>query len=202
MLGSRELQFSIDSSNSGACFALYEQIYSIAKSNMDYGSNLVILCIGTDRSTGDCLGPLVGHKLMFNYFLKNVSVYGTLKNPVHAKNLKENVDIIYKNVPNPYIIAVDASLGKCENIGKINLYKGPLYPGAGVNKDLIPVGDISITGIVNISGFMEYIVLQNTRLSVVMQLADIISKSLYMTIINLNKIKHSFSSMNLYTAQK
>lgn len=202
MLGSRELQFSIDSSNSSACFALYEQIYSIAKSNMEYDSNLVILCIGTDRSTGDCLGPLVGHKLMFNYFLKNVSVYGTLKNPVHAKNLKENVDIIYKNVPNPYIIAVDASLGKCENIGKINLYKGPLYPGAGVNKDLIPVGDISITGIVNISGFMEYIVLQNTRLSVVMQLADIISKSLYMTVINLNKIKHSFSSMNLYTAQK
>ena len=25
---------------------------------------LVILCIGTDRSTGDCLGPLIGHKLV------------------------------------------------------------------------------------------------------------------------------------------
>ena len=24
--------------------------------------NIVLLCIGTDRSTGDCLGPLVGHK--------------------------------------------------------------------------------------------------------------------------------------------
>ena len=26
-------------------------------------NDIVILCIGTDRSTGDCLGPLVGHKL-------------------------------------------------------------------------------------------------------------------------------------------
>ena len=25
---------------------------------------VVVLCVGTDRATGDCLGPLVGHQLM------------------------------------------------------------------------------------------------------------------------------------------
>ena len=197
MLDSRELQFSIDSTSHNACFALSEKIASILKEDVPFNSNLVILCIGTDRSTGDCLGPLVGHKLSSNYFLKDIRIYGTLTNPVHAKNLKENVDIIYKSIPDPYIIAIDASLGKCENIGKINLYKGPLYPGAGVNKDLLPVGDISITGIVNISGFMEYIVLQNTRLSIVMQLADTISKSLYLSIKSTRKVRSESALLNI-----
>lgn len=51
--------------------------------------------------------------------------------------------------------------------------------GAGVNKQLPPVGDIHLTGIVNVGGFMEYFVLQNTRLSLVMRLSDIIATSLY-----------------------
>lgn len=51
---------------------------------------------------------------------------------------------------------------------------GALYPGAGVQKDLPPVGDIHITGIVNICGHMEQTALQTTRLSTVISLGDII----------------------------
>lgn len=49
-------------------------------------NEFIILCIGTDRSTGDALGPLVGHKLI-NSISKynNVYLYGTLDDPVHAK---------------------------------------------------------------------------------------------------------------------
>ena len=32
--------------------------------NNIYKKDLIILCIGTDRSTGDSLGPLVGSRLM------------------------------------------------------------------------------------------------------------------------------------------
>ena len=35
-----------------------------------------------------------------------------------------------------------------------------------------------IIGIVNVGGFMEYLVLQNTRLSLVMRMADVISTGL------------------------
>ncbi|MFP3381143.1 DUF1256 domain-containing protein, partial [Bacillus sp. SIMBA_069] len=48
---------------------------------------------------------------------------------------------------------------------------GALKPGAGVGKELPPIGDASITGVVNVGGFMEYFVLQNTRLSLVMKMA-------------------------------
>jgi hypothetical protein len=52
-----------------------------------------------------------------------------------------------------------------------------------MNKALPKVGNLSITGIVNISGAMEFMVLQNTRLFTVMQLAEVISRGLYHSII-------------------
>lgn len=187
MLNIQPVKFSIESFKPNASYLLSNEIIALIKDviiskNISGSPEVVALCIGTDRSTGDCLGPLVGHRLAKYYSMMNIHVYGTLKEPVHAKNLDENMNHIFSTIRNPLIIAIDASLGKMENIGKINLFKGPLFPGAGVNKNLNPVGDISITGIVNMSGFMEYIVLQNTRLSLVMEMAEIISLGLYIAI--------------------
>jgi putative sporulation protein YyaC len=144
-------------------------------SNMnDNHKDLIFLCIGTDRSTGDSLGPMVGYKLA-NLCYDNVSIFGTLDEPVHAKNPTIKIDEIKKTYMNPFIIAIDACLGHQENIGHINISNGPIYPGAGVNKNLLPIGNINITGVVNTSGYMEYFVLQNTRLNLVMKMADIIT---------------------------
>jgi putative sporulation protein YyaC len=162
----------IDSTKADAVYMVSTGLSDLIK-NKSF-QNIVFLCIGTDRSTGDCLGPLVGERLISCSKFKNICVFGTLNEPVHAKNLDSIIRKIYRTIDNPYVIAVDASLGRVENIGNINIYEGPVYPGAGVNKDLKPVGNISITGIVNISGFMEYLVLQSTRLSQVMKLADVI----------------------------
>jgi len=62
------------------------------------------------------------------------------------------------------------------SIGYITVGEGPLKPGAGVNKELPQVGDAYITGVVNVGGFMEYLVLQNTRLSLVIRMADAIAR--------------------------
>ena len=50
-------------------------------------AGVIFLCIGTDRSTGDSLGPLGGHKLR-KCRLKKAAVIGTLDKPVHAMNLE------------------------------------------------------------------------------------------------------------------
>lgn len=134
---------------------------------------LIFLCIGTDRSTGDALGPMVGMKLKERF--SDLPVFGTLEEPVHALNLKDHIHHIYQKYDQPYVIAVDASLGRLKSVGMITAAEGPLRPGAGVHKDLIPVGDLHLTGIVNIGGFMEYFVLQNTRLSLVMKMAGTIA---------------------------
>lgn len=173
--------------------AYFEECFSkLYSSNHD---EVVFICIGTDRATGDCLGPLIGYKIQdMNY--NKVHVLGTLDNPVHAKNLEEQLKEL-KRYQNPFIVAIDASLGKFERIGFVNIKEGPLSPGSGVNKALPQVGDMHITGIVNMSGFMEIMVLQNTRLSLVMNMANIISKGIKYNMWKFQNKKQTQAS-NLY----
>lgn len=134
-------------------------------------SELVFLCIGTDRVTGDCLGPFVGQKLS-SYSGTDFSVYGTLFQPVHALNLTDIYQHIQTHHPNALIIAIDASLGEKKHLGYVTIANGALHPGAAIHKQLPSVGHIHITGIVNVSGVLEQLTLQTTRLSTVVFLAD------------------------------
>lgn len=140
-------------------------------------TEIVFLCIGTDRSTGDSLGPLIGYKLK-ERGVKNARVMGTLDHPVHAMNLEACMDRLAEKFPNALVVAVDASVGNVEHVGFVTLGRGPLKPGLGVKKELDAVGDIFITGIVGSSRSGDPLMLQSIRLSIVMRLADCISRSI------------------------
>lgn len=137
----------------------------------------IIVCIGTDRSTGDALGPLTGTYLN-EFHLRHMNVLGTLHDPIHAQNLTDCITKINDKYKKPFIIAIDASLGRTSSIGNITLGVGPLFPGAALNKKLPIIGDLHITAVVNVSGYMEYAVLQNTRLSIVSDMAITIASIL------------------------
>lgn len=139
-------------------------------------TEVLFLCIGTDRSTGDSLGPLIGYKLT-EQGIQNARVIGTLDHPVHAMNLEHCIGRVQKLFANSVVVAVDASVGDVEHVGYVTLGRGPLKPGLGVRKELDAVGDIFITGIVGSSRNGDPLMLQSVRLSVVMRLADCISKS-------------------------
>jgi len=142
---------------------------------------LVVLCIGTDRSTGDALGPLTGTRLgQLNP--RHVAVYGSLAEPVHAVNLAETIKSIERRYSFPLTIAVDACLGRAGSVGTIELGLGPIRPGAGVKKELPCVGELHISGIVNVGGFLEHLVLQSTRLCTVVGLAETISSGLHLAL--------------------
>lgn len=159
--------------------------------------SLVFVCIGTDRSTGDSLGPLIGHKIA-GISNKGVHVYGTLENPVHAKNLSTIMERIAADCDNPFVIAIDACLGSMEHIGYVGIGPGPVKPGAGVNKNLPPVGDMYVTGIVNFGGYMDFLILQNTRLHTVMKIADLIASGIRFVIWRLSR-SANFTS-DIYTS--
>lgn len=133
---------------------------------------LVLICIGSDRATGDCLGPLVGQSLIDSPVY---SVYGTLQSPVHAKNLDHTMELIYTSHKNPFIIAIDSCLGCEEHVGYITLSSMPLCPGKGVFKNLPSIGDISITGIVDRFSEANHETIQTTRLQTVFYLASFIT---------------------------
>lgn len=128
---------------------------------------VLFACIGTDRSTGDSLGPLVGTGLSESGY----TVIGTLHQPLHALNLEDALENIKQLYPNHFVVAIDACLGSSDHVGKIIVKNEPILPGAAFKKQLPPIGDVAIKGFVNISGYMEYEVLQSTRLSLVWDLA-------------------------------
>lgn len=139
---------------------------------------LIILCMGTDRSTGDSLGPLVG-SFIHDLSLHNFKTYGWLHEPVHAMNLKDCLKYIYNQYTSPFIITIDAGLGRERSIGHIISGVGSIKPGAALNKNLPAIGHIHLVGIVNLHKNMEYSVLQSTRLSLVMDMAKKIANILY-----------------------
>jgi putative sporulation protein YyaC len=168
---SPELKFNIHQPN--AIYELATNLKTIIQDAKMHHFDIVILCIGTDRSTGDSLGPLTGSKLhSLNLY---PHIFGTLDDPVHATNLAAMLDTIRTTFENPFVLAVDACLGKLESVGYVSLGRGSVKPGAAVKKDLPSVGDAYITGVVNVGGFMEHLVLQSTRLNLVMKMADTIA---------------------------
>jgi len=147
-----------------------------------------IVCVGTDRSTGDSLGPFIGSALVKRQeeglLPFNVTVHGTIHDPVHALNLADTLQEIHNSARDSTVIGIDACLGRVKSVGYISVKRGPLHPGTGVNKSLPLVGDYHIVGVVNVAGFMEHVVLQNTRLSLVIQMADVITEALTMCLGN------------------
>lgn len=142
-------------------------------------AKIVVLCIGSDRSTGDALGPLTGSFLKA-YPLERLIIYGCLHQPVHALNLEEKIKMIQHKHEAPFILAIDASLGKVTSIGHFITGRGPLLPGAALKKALPQVGDAHITGVVNMAGMMQYNILQSTKLSLVYDMAKKLAHGLFM----------------------
>lgn len=145
---------------------------------------VVFLCIGSDRATGDSLGPVTGQALI-NYLNKkrehkhSLFIYGSLTTPIHAVNLSSTIQTIYDTIPNPYVIAIDASLGSRDHISHVTLGQGSLSPGIGVHKQLPAVGDAFITGIVNSCDHgSRGIILQTTRLATVIELSNFITRGI------------------------
>ncbi len=134
----------------------------------------VILCIGSDLAVGDSLGPVTGTLLRKRGELMGY-VYGTLKNPVTAKEVKYVDSFLRKTHPNSKIIAVDAAVGEESDIGLIKVIDAPLKPGTGANKRLGRVGDISILGIVAKKSAFAYSLINLTRFNVVYSMSEIIA---------------------------
>jgi len=152
--------------------------------------SLSFICIGSDRATGDSLGPVVGHMLSRKIQNCNVKIYGSLSKPVHAINITDTLGRIYSENKNTLIIAVDAALSKYpDRVGVVSIGAGAVRPGAFAGKALPPVGHIYITGVVNWASRLNDIeILQSTRLGLVMKMAEIITGGIYLTVCKRSRI--------------
>ncbi|MBU8768873.1 spore protease YyaC [Cytobacillus oceanisediminis] len=157
---------------------------------------IVILCIGSDRSTGDSLGPLAGKILKE----KNIPypVYGTLKEPVHALNIKKVLKEIKETYDEPFIFGIDACLGDERQIGYILIREGSFIPGNAVNRALPSVGDYHLKAIVNTLDPLSPVnSLNSTRLYLVLKLAEIIAEIISRVAVNDRTSRGVIEKMNV-----
>ena len=76
------------------------------------------------------------------------------------------------------MIAVDAAVGAEGDVGLLKLSDKPLFPGAGANKRLGAIGDISVMGIVSEKSLANYGLLNTTRLNLVYTMSEIVSDAI------------------------
>ena len=136
----------------------------------------VVVCIGSDLAIGDSLGPVTGSLLKYKTQGVNCFLYGTLAAPVTAKEIKYLRSFLKKTHPKSQILAIDAAVGERGDIGVIRITDSPLFPGAGANKQLGCLGDVSVLGIVAEKSVSNYGILNTTRLNLVYTMSEIISE--------------------------
>ena len=152
----------------------------------------VVICVGSDLSVGDSLGPVTGTKLKEKLKDLNVFIYGTLSKPITAHEIKYTQDFIRRTHPDSPVIAIDAAVGVAGDIGLIKIAKRSLKPGSGANKKLAKLGDISIMGIVAEKSLFNYALFSSTRLNMVYRMAEIIAEGVA------NFILDSLQSLTLW----
>ncbi|MGF6357688.1 putative sporulation protein YyaC [Paenibacillus sp. 4624] len=130
---------------------------------------LTFLCIGTDRSTGDALGPMTG-TLLEECGIPHV--IGTLAAPCDADTLEKRV----AQIPAHHtVIAIDACLGPKDAAGTYYVSGTSLRPAQSVGGNLPPVGEYSVAAVVNVNGPRPYSILQMTSLYLVMGMSQTIA---------------------------
>lgn len=107
----------------------------------------VVICIGSDKISGDALGPLVGGLLRNKYSIP-CPVYGTETKPVNGVNLPEYRKMIENYHNSSTIIAIDAAVGLKSELGKIKIRKGGIKAGGAINSPHELFGSIGILGVV------------------------------------------------------
>jgi putative sporulation protein YyaC len=120
-----------------------DSLYSIIPDGTEH---IFVIGIGSNVINGDSLGPFVG-TLLHNLYPNHLSVFGNLQSPLDAQTLVPQVSRI--TLPqNSFVIAIDSVLGSERLVNSIVVRDGSLLPGSGLGKNLPPIGDCSIMGVV------------------------------------------------------
>lgn len=136
---------------------------------------IVLVCIGSDRAIYDSLGPLVG-TLLSDIGIE-IPVFGSLNSPIHSENIKIRIEEIKEKFPNHKVVAIDGAFGEESDVGFIVVRHGCVKPGAGVDKNILPVGDYSIVPIIGNYEICKYLSELPIRLREIFKVAVVIREA-------------------------
>lgn len=163
-----------------------EQVIS-ANIDVNY-SNIVFLCVGTNKIIGDAVGPIVGDNLksLENGFMR---IYGTTDNTLNFSNAKRIIEKIYSEHKNPFLITIDSALGNKEKVGQIFIGKGFIKLGNALEKNICFYSDITIKCVVGSYFYnreQNIKELKNADISSVFEMSKIVSNGIENVLKNFN----------------
>lgn len=151
----KELSFKLDEINISDVVNFILEHYKLSAKD-----ELIIINVGTDKCVGDSFAPMLGSYMEEHNM--SIKFYGTLDDPIHAKNFREKIDYIDKHHENAFVIVIDACLCDDEcDIGKVYVRNKAISPRKGLRSSLPSIGDISILYIVNEEGYNPFFQLNN-----------------------------------------
>ena len=109
-----------------------------------------MVCVGSDKISGDALGPMVGTMLRRRGL--PCPVYGVEGESVNGVNLAEYRGFLQRYHRGVPIIAVDAAVGRPDEIGSIKYRLGGVQAGGAMGRSEPPLGDLAILGVVGPKG--------------------------------------------------
>lgn len=124
----------------------FEEKVLLANIDVNY-SNIVFLCVGTNKIIGDAIGPIIGDNLkkLENKFMR---VYGTTNNTLNFSNAQSIIKKVYIEHKKPFLITIDAALSNKEKKGKIFIGNGLIKIGNALEKNISFYSDITIKCVV------------------------------------------------------
>lgn len=137
----------------------------------------VVICIGSDKITGDRLGPLVGDFLTEIYNV-DAFVYGKSGKNVNGINFAHYQSHIASCHSDSIIVAVDSCLGQRPDVGTIKLTNKGVRAGGALGRQNERIGDLGILGIVGEYGKDNFNILKNIDKTFVQDLAFTIAAKL------------------------
>lgn len=161
---------------------LFSRLVSVLRQEIPGGREVVFLCIGIDRSAGDCFGPMTGTLLKQ---LRVPNVIGTLEEPLHAGNIA--LVCTGLSTKNSFVVAIDAALGSAREVGYIKIKRSPLLPASAMGKQLDPVGNISVLLNVGMGGIANYLLLQSASINMVWKGSNVLARAICAALYSLKK---------------
>lgn len=114
-------------------------------------TEIVFLCVGTNKIIGDMIGPMVGEDLknrIYKNVKKEIIIFGNMENTLNLKNAENIIGEVKNRYINPFIITIDTALGREENLKKIYVTQGEIEIGKAVSKGIKYKSHVNIKGVV------------------------------------------------------
>ena len=164
-------EYCFEVNNRTASLGVLDGLYKIYDSYVP-----VIICVGTDATIGDALGPMIGTKLKEANI--DAYVYGSLSTPITAKEILSVKDFVKAAHPLSKTLVIDAAVGEDGDVGIVKISGEGIRPGLGADKNLPKMGDGSIIGIVSPRSKGHNYFMNYTRLAPIYKMAEIIAEGI------------------------